>query len=110
MLNIEVVVWTNFDSLELEFPEFLLSSASAVIPSLKILKPTPAPPLFEEDFPEDDSSLISFIQKSPYLELRKYPTVYFGLHSMGKIPNLLQVKVSRPYSKSLPDDNQIDLL
>ena len=80
MLNIEVVVWTNFDSLELEFPEFLLSSASAVIPSLKIL------------------------------ELRKYPTVYFGLHSMGKIPNQLQVKVSRPYSKSLPDDNQIDLL
>ena len=56
MLNIEVVVWTNFDSLELEFPEFLSSSASAVIPSLKILKPTPAPLLFEEDFPEDDSS------------------------------------------------------
>lgn len=52
----EVVVWTNFDSLELEFPELLLSSASAVIPSLKILKPTPALPLFEEDFPEDDVS------------------------------------------------------
>lgn len=69
MLNIEVVVWTNFDSLELEFPEFLLSSASAVIPSLKILKPTPAPPLFEEDFPEDDSSLISSYSEKPLFRI-----------------------------------------
>ena len=96
MLNMEVVVWTNFDSLESEFSEFLLNSASAVTPSLKILNPTPAALLFEEDFPEDDPSLISSYSEKPYLELRKYPTVYFGLHSMEKIPNQLQVKFSRP--------------